>query len=489
MAWTWTLEHQQVVLLGSREETILAKVWEGSVDCPVRLLIHQWAEDELVNAPLKPGLQGSRRQGLLGEPPFSTSLGGGVHKRLEKASGSKSPRRLVDMISDLVRGRKVVESTGIRPGSSEVRQVRGVDETTRSARPAPIQLQTEANPQREAGGNVTSEEELLELGAILQSSPETTQSGGKRNLPVDEVREGVATLKRQRGSGRTPTTQERSSVGKRKKVGGRDDMPKDSSTRRRTGESSRKRSKLMKEKKADEGDTGRGTQRELNLNIFNIDKAFFLEMKTGVQKDVVLHVHPGRILHIPDWEDAYSHRSLDEFFVDTIAAAMIDCYERQDMRYTKPTFILTLIVAPLEKDKPAVCVLPQDFDASHPEKYWYYPVCGQPNVRAAMKVKDDPVFNYNNFKEWSLKPIYFPDDEFDGYAYVSCEDNLKDKKNPPRLQILSMRDIRIIWKIKGRPRVILGNASKKKEEVRKWTQFMGLAMKKTPYTPLWSLST
>ncbi|GBG92167.1 hypothetical protein CBR_g54519 [Chara braunii] len=280
------------------------------------------------------------------------------------------------------------------------------------------------------------------------------------------------------------------SVEKRKRVGGGDDTPKEPSTRRRTVESSGKRLKSTKERKPDEGDTGDWDHEvEINLNTFNLDKAFFLEMKTGLQRNVVLHVHPEKILHIQDWEDAYNHRSLDAFLVDTIATAMIDCYERKDMRYTKPISVLAPIIAPPEKDKPAVCVLPQDFDASHPEKYWYYPVCGQHNARAAMKVKDHAVFSYYNFCEWPFRPIYFPNDEFDGYANVSCKDNLKDKKNSPRLQILSMRDIRNILKIKGRPRVVLGNASKKKEEVRRWTQFMALAMKKTPYTPSWGLST
>ncbi|GBG60601.1 hypothetical protein CBR_g8622 [Chara braunii] len=330
------------------------------------------------------------------------------------------------------------------------------------------------------------------LGGGVANGWKRPRDRSKRNLPVDEVRGGGATLKRQRregGSGRTSTTKERGSVEKRKRVGGGDNTLKDSSTWRRTGESSAKRLKSTKEKKADEGDTGEGDDgMELNLNTFNLDKVFFLEMKTGVQKDVVLHVHPEKILHIPDLEDAYNHRSLDEFLVDTIEDAVIDYYERQDMRYTKSTFILAPIVTPLVKDKPVVRVLPQDFDASHPEKYWYYPVCGQHNARAAMKVKDHTVFNYYTFCEWPFRPIYFPDDEFDGYAHVSCEDNLKDKNNSPRLQILSMQDIRNIWKIQGRPRVILGNASKKKEEVRKWTQIMGLAMKKTPYTPLWGLS-
>ncbi|GBG43310.1 hypothetical protein CBR_g76899, partial [Chara braunii] len=211
--------------------------------------------------------------------------------------------------------------------------------------------------------------------------------------------------------------------------------------------------------------------------------------ETGVQKDVVLHIHPERILAIPDWEDAYNHRYLDEFLVDTIASAMIDCYERKDIRYTKPIFVLAPIVAPPESGEPAVRVLPADFDNSHPEKYWCYLVCGQHNAGAAMMVKDHPVFDYYDFCKWSFRPIYFPDDEFDGYAYVSCEDNMKDKKNPPRLQVLSMRDIRNIWKIKGKPRVVLDNASKKQDEVRKWVRFMALAMKKTPYTPIWNLST
>ncbi|GBG83006.1 hypothetical protein CBR_g36625 [Chara braunii] len=126
---------------------------------------------------------------------------------------------------------------------------------------------------------------------------------------------------------------------------------------------------------------------------------------------------------------------------------------------------------------------------SHPEKNWYYLVCGQHNVRAVMMVKDHPVFDYYNFCKWAFRPIYFDDDEFDGYAHVSCEDNMKDKKNPPRLLVLSIWDIHNIWKIKGKPRVVLSNASKKQDEVRKWMRFMALAMKKTPYTPIWNLST
>ncbi|GBG66366.1 hypothetical protein CBR_g60017 [Chara braunii] len=224
-------------------------------------------------------------------------------------------------------------------------------------------------------------------------------------MPVVEEREGLgaAAQKRQRkeeGSAQPPMTKERDSVEKRKRVGGVDDTPREPSTRRRTGESSGKRSKSTKERKPDEGDTEEGDDdMEINLNTFNLDKAFFLEMKTGVQRDVVLHVHLERILHIPDREDAYNHRSLDAFLVDTIAATMIGCYERKDMRYTKPIFVLAPIVAPPEKNKHAVRVLPRDFDASHPEKYWYYPVCGQHNARAVMKVKDHVVFGYYNFCE------------------------------------------------------------------------------------------
>ncbi|GBG93477.1 hypothetical protein CBR_g71220 [Chara braunii] len=358
------------------------------------------SEDDHLRAPLKPGLQRSRRQGLFGE---ATPHGGGVGKQLQQASGSTTPRRLVEKIGEFVRGRKVAEvSSGDRAGSSQVREVRGADETTRWARPAPAQLHTEASLQREAGGNVAGEEEVFEMGFFREKTPEMTQSGGKRNLPVEEEREGVDALKRQRkekGSALTPMSREGGSVEKRKRVGGGDETPKDSLTRRRTGESSGKRSKSSSEKKADEGESGEGDDDvDINLNAFNLDNAFFLEMKTGVQRDV------------------------------------------------------------------------------H-------------NARAAMKVKDHPVFNYYNFCECPFRPIYFPDDEFDGYAHVSSEDNMKDKKNPPRLQILSMRDIRNIWKIKGKPRVVLNNTSKKKEEVRTWVQFMALAMKKTPYTPLWNLST
>ncbi|GBG81115.1 hypothetical protein CBR_g31791 [Chara braunii] len=332
------------------------------------------SEDEHACAPVKSGVQGSRRQGLLGESAVSTSVGGSVRERLERASGA----------------RVMVGSAGAR----------GRGDNTGDTPPA------------------------------------------------------IACRDR---AGAIPTV--------RKRVGGGEDTPKESSTRRKTGESSGKRLQSAKDKRADEGDTGEGAEDvELNLNAFNIEKAFFLEMKTGVQKDVVLHIHPERVLHIPEWEDAYNHRSLDDFLVDTIAAAMVDCYNRQDMRYTKPTFVLAPIVAPPEQGKPVVRVLPQDFDATHPEKYWYYHVCGQHNARAAMKVIDHPVFNYYTFYEWPFRPIYFTDEEFDGYAHVSCEDNLKDKKNPPRLQSLCMRDIRNIWKIRGQPRVVLGNVSKKQEE-------------------------
>ncbi|GBG86786.1 hypothetical protein CBR_g42070 [Chara braunii] len=444
------------------------------------------SEDDHPRAPLKPGMHVSRRQGLLGE---STRHGGGDGKRLRQGSESTTPRGLVERIGSFIRGMQVAEvSPGDRAGGPQVREVRGSDETTRRARPASGELQTELSQEREASGNVAGEEEVSEQGLFRERSAEKTQSGGKRNLPDEEEREGLGALKRQRkvgGSAQTPTTRESGSIEKRKRVGGGDETPKDSSTQRRTGESSGKRAKSSRGKKAAEGDNGEGDDDvEINLNAFNLDNAFFLEMQTGVQKDVVLHIHPERILAIPDWEDAYNHRSLDEFLVDTIASAMIDCYERKDMRYTKPVF-----VAPPENGQPAVRVLPADFDSSHPEKYWYYPVCGQHNARAAMMVKDHPVFDYYNFSKWLFRPIYFPDDEFDGHAHVSCKDNMKDKKNPPRLQVLSMRDIRNIWKIKGKPRVVLDNASKKQDEVRKWVRFMALAMKKTPYTPIWNLST
>ncbi|GBG81095.1 hypothetical protein CBR_g31652 [Chara braunii] len=442
------------------------------------------SEDDHPRAPSKPGLHGSRRQYLLGE---STPRGGGDGERLRQGSESTTPRGLVERIGLFVRGMQVAEvSPGDHTAGPQVREVRGSDETTRRARPAPAQLQTELSQKREASGNVAGEEEVSEQGLFRERSTEKTQSGRKRNLPDEEEREGVGALKRQRkvgGSARTPTTREGGSVEKRKRVGGGDETPKDSLTQRRTSESYGKRSKSSRGKKADEGDSGEGDEDvEINLNAF-------LEMQTGVQKDVVLHIHPERILAIPDKEDAYNHRSLDEFLVDTIASAMIDCYERKDMRYTKPIFVFAPIVAPQENGKPAVRVLPANFDSSQPEKYWYYHVYGQHNARAAMKVKDHPVSEYYNFCKWPFRPIYFPDDEFDGYAHVNCEDNMKDKKNPPRLQVLSMWDIRNSWRFKAKPRVVLDNASKKKDEVRKWVQLMALAMKKTPYTPLWNLST
>ncbi|GBG87228.1 hypothetical protein CBR_g45287 [Chara braunii] len=404
------------------------------------------SEDDHPRAPSKPGLHGSRRQGLLGE---STPRGGSNGERLRQGSESTTPHGLVERIGSFVRGMQVAEvSPGDRAGGPQVREVRGSDETTRRARPAPAQLQTEFSQEREASGNVAGEEEVSEQGLFRERSAEKTQSEGKRNLPDEEEQEGVGVMKRQRkvgGSARTPTTREGGSVEKRKRVGGGDETPKDSSTQRRTGESSGKRSKLSRGKKADGGDSGEGDDDvEINLNDFNLDNAFFLEMQTGVQKDVVLHIHPERILAIPDWEDTYNHRSLDEFLVDTIASAMIDCYECKDMRYTKSIFVLAPIVVPPENGEPAVRVLPADFDNSQSEKYWYYPVCGQHNARAAMKVKDHPVFEYYNFCKWPFRPIYFPDDEFDGYAH---------------------------------------------DEVRKWVQFMALAMKKTQYTPLWNLST
>ncbi|GBG91792.1 hypothetical protein CBR_g53681 [Chara braunii] len=359
------------------------------------------SEDDHPRAPLKPGLHVSRRHGLLGK---STPHGGGDGERLRQGSESTTPRALVERIGSFVRGMQVAE---VSP-----RDRAGVL----------AQLQTELSQKREASGNVAGEEEVSEQGLFRERSAERTQSGGKRNLPDEEEREGLGALKRQRkvgGSARTPTTREGGSVEKRKRVEGGDETPKDSSTQRRTGESSGKRSKSSRGKKADEGDNGEGDDDvEINLNAFNLDNAFFLEMQTGVQKDVVLHIHPERILAIPNREDAYNHRSFDEFLVDTIASAMIDCYERKDMRYTKPIFVLAPIVVPPENGEPVVHVLPADFDSSHPEKYWYYPVCGQHNARAAMMVKDHPVFDYYNFCKWPFRPIYFPDDEFDGYAHT-----------------------------------------------------------------------
>ncbi|GBG92092.1 hypothetical protein CBR_g54347 [Chara braunii] len=375
------------------------------------------SEDDHPRAPLKPGLHVSRRHGLLGE---STPHGGGNGEQLGQGSESTTPRGLVERIGSFVRRMQVAEvSPGDRAGGPHVRE-------------------TELSQEQEASGNVSGEEEVSEQGLFRERSVEKTQSGGKRNLPDEEEREGLGALKRQRkvgGSARTPTTREGGSVEKRKRVGGGDQTPKDSSTQRRTSESSGKMAKSSKGKKADEGDNGEGDDDlEINLKAFNLDNAFFLEIQTGVQKDVVLHIHPERILAIPDWEDAYNHRSLDEFLVDTIASAMIDCYERKDMRYTKPIFILAPIVAPPENGEPAVRVLPADFDSSHPEKYWYYPVCGHHIARAAMMVKNHPVFDYYNFYhfqpvlldgEWAVAVrdvsggwIY--DDHWDLETFKSC---------------------------------------------------------------------
>ncbi|GBG78753.1 hypothetical protein CBR_g27977 [Chara braunii] len=465
--WTSDLGHRSVVLLGSREESALKGGWEVRVACQLRLLIKRWACQTTRRTTIRVLL---RNRGFM-DLAAKVCLGSRRHVEAAMANGCDRAqnRRLL-----------VVWSKGLVRSFVACRWPRFRLEIARVVR-------------RFESGNVAGEEEVSEQGLFRERSAEKTQSGGKRNLPNEEEREGIGALKRQRkvgGSARTPTTREGGSVEKRKRVGGGDETPKDSSTQRRTGESSGKRSKSSRGKKADEGDSGEGDDDvEINLNAFNLDNAFFLEMQTGVQKDIVLHIYPERILVIPDWEDAYNRRSLDEFLVDTIASAMIDCYERKDMRYTKPIFVLAPIVAPPENGEPAVRVLPADFDSSQTEKYWYYPMCGQHNARAAMTVEDHPVFEYYNFCKWPFRPIYFPDDEFDGYAHVSGEDNIKDKNNPPLLQVLSMRDIHNIWKIKGKLRVVLGNASKKKDEVRKWVQFMALAMKKTPYTSLWNLST
>ncbi|GBG73828.1 hypothetical protein CBR_g17166 [Chara braunii] len=170
------------------------------------------SEDNHPRAPLKPGLHVSCRHSLLGE---STPHGGGDGERLRQGSESTTPRGLV-------------------------REVRGSDETTRRARPAPEELQTELSQEREASGNVAGEEEVSEQGLFRERSAEKTQSGGKRNLPDEEEREGLGASKRQRkvgGSARTPRTREGGSVEKRKRVGGGDEMPKDSSTQRRTDDS------------------------------------------------------------------------------------------------------------------------------------------------------------------------------------------------------------------------------------------------------------
>ncbi|GBG74061.1 hypothetical protein CBR_g17771 [Chara braunii] len=142
------------------------------------------SEDDHPRAPSKPGLHGSRRQGLLGE---STPSGGGDGERLRQGSELTTPRGLVERIGSFVRGMQVAEvSPGDRAGGSQVREMRGSDETTRWAQPAPVQLQTELSLERKASGNVAGEE-VSEQGLF----PEKTQSGGKRNLPDEEEREGV----------------------------------------------------------------------------------------------------------------------------------------------------------------------------------------------------------------------------------------------------------------------------------------------------------
>ncbi|GBG73477.1 hypothetical protein CBR_g16818 [Chara braunii] len=153
------------------------------------------SEDDHPRAPLKPGLHVSRRHGLLGE---STPHGGGNGERLRQGSESTTPRGLVERIGSFVRGMQVAEvSPGDRAGGMQVREVRGSDETTRRARPAPGELQTELSQEREASRNVVGDE-VSEQGLFRERSVEKTQSGGKRNLPDEEEREGLGALKRQR---------------------------------------------------------------------------------------------------------------------------------------------------------------------------------------------------------------------------------------------------------------------------------------------------
>ncbi|GBG69241.1 hypothetical protein CBR_g3940 [Chara braunii] len=351
------------------------------------------SEEECTRAPLKVVVQEPCRRGLGEQSP-----GRRVRQSLEKAPRDTSPHCVSKTVIDLVRsltggrhhsekqvekGKQMVASlSDSHVGGSVVREACGTGETTLSVHHTPLLVDTKASPRRDASGNVAlEEEEMVDFETMHQSPSGTPLSGGK-------------------GIGQTPKTQERGSVQKRKRGGGGEETPKEPSRRRKTGESSGKGRQPAKGRITDEGPSGGGdSDVEVNKKNFDLDKAFFLEMKTGVQKDVVLYIHPERILPIPDWEDAYNHHSLDDFLMDGIVQAMVEAYNVKDKKYTKLIFVLAPIVAPPEKNTHAECVLPDDFDVTTPERYWYYPVSGQHNAAAAMNVKDYPMFKHYSFGE------------------------------------------------------------------------------------------
>ncbi|GBG86691.1 hypothetical protein CBR_g41754 [Chara braunii] len=194
-----------------------------------------------------------------------------------------------------------------------------------------------------------------------------------------------------------------------------------------------------------------------------------------------------RVIPLLAWEEPYNHRSVDDTHVEFILKAMLDAYSKPNHTYEKRVVKLAAIREPCTEGKKAVRITPDQFNEDNPNEQWYYAVSGQHNMKAALLLREHDIWNKHSFLEWPFKPLYFSDEDFDGYTQISVIDNMKDKVAPPRAQLLSMIDMRQIWKNLKRPRPMAGNVKFKQALVANYEKFQKMTLRKTPYHNLWQI--
>ncbi|GBG75518.1 hypothetical protein CBR_g20149 [Chara braunii] len=176
--------------------------------------------------------------------------------------------------------------------------------------------------------------------------------------------------------------------------------------------------------------------------VVDLDVGYFLEWKEGIKKDVTLPINPERVLELPAWERPYNHRLIDPTRTAYILQSMMDAFKKKGKTYEKPILKLTPIAGLPSPGRKVVRVTPDKFNVENPNEHWYDAVSGQHNVKAALELRNHEIWEKHTFYDWPFKPLYFADEDFDGYTQISVNENRKDKSAPPRDQRLSMIDIR-----------------------------------------------
>ncbi|GBG59241.1 hypothetical protein CBR_g32257 [Chara braunii] len=286
----------------------------------------------------------------------------------------------------------------------------------------------------------------------------------------DEHRQAVQSDKKKRKT----STPRQTSDKKRKSRGRKPETPK---ARRGggTGEGSSKDTRA----RADENDSEDDKEK-----VVDLDAGYFLEWKEGVKKDVTLSINPERVLELPAWERPYNHRSIDPTHTAYILRCMMDAFKKKGKTYEKPILKLAPIVGLSSPGRKVVRVTPVD----NPNEHWCYAVSGQQNVKVALELRNHEIWEKHTFSDRPFKPLYFTEEDFDGYTQINVNENRKDKLAPPRAQRLSMADIRQEWNNLNRPRAVTDNIKFKKDLVAKYEEFQKAALRKTPYFNLWGLA-